>query len=280
MKSPDFPSLPFVPAKSYTKGRKKGQPSVVVIHTTEGHENHNSAEAGAAYDQVRTDGTSTTVFVDQDTIIQCVRLMDEAHAARQHGNDIGVHIEICGKAGQTTAQWNDEASRKTIDKVAEFCVMLRKKMPGVFPLVRLTPKQVRDGRHGFCGHVDITYAFPEDNGTHTDPGRYFPWVRLFERIQELERPPVKEVKVEWDEKVKKGDLGSTGSSTGRTFRQAVADLWNGSRAWWYANDDGSGDKFLVTPPGNKSRQVMHYKRLIHIEAMLTEVLAKLEDPKA
>jgi hypothetical protein len=28
---------------------------------------------------------------------------------------------------------------------------------------------------GICGHADITAAFPQDHGTHTDPGANFPW---------------------------------------------------------------------------------------------------------
>jgi hypothetical protein len=28
---------------------------------------------------------------------------------------------------------------------------------------------------GICGHADITAAFPQDHGTHTDPGASFPW---------------------------------------------------------------------------------------------------------
>lgn len=176
------------PPKSYTPGRKSGQPTVIVIHTTEGHEAATSAEDGASYDARRTDGTSTHFFVDQNSIVQCVLTTDEAHAARAHGNDVGIQIEICGTAGQTAAQWSDPASAATIAYVARLCAQLRAKYGAArFPLQRLTPAALRDGGKGFAGHVDCTQAWPEDNGTHTDPGKNFPWSVLFAQIASIEK---------------------------------------------------------------------------------------------
>jgi N-acetyl-anhydromuramyl-L-alanine amidase AmpD len=177
------------PPKSYTSGRRSGQPSVIVIHTTEGHEAASSAEDGAAYDKRRTDGTSTHFFVDSNSVVQTVELRDEAHAARTHGNDIGIQIEICGSAAQSSAQWSDAASMATLENVAQLCVQLRK--TGSYPLSRLQGSNLRKAWNsgsprGFCGHVDITNAFPEDNGTHVDPGSNFPWTWLFNRIKQIE----------------------------------------------------------------------------------------------
>jgi N-acetyl-anhydromuramyl-L-alanine amidase AmpD len=178
--SPEYPEYLWVPPKSYTSGRKSGQPTVIVIHTTEGSEGPNSAEDGAAYDQRRTDGTSAHFYVDSNSIVQCVRTTDEAHTARQTGNDIGIHLELCGKAGQSSSQWADPVSAATVENAAEVCRRLRQKYP--FPIVRLSPSQLRSGARGFCGHVDISNAFGESD--HTDPGPNFPWARLFDLIEE------------------------------------------------------------------------------------------------
>jgi len=189
--SKEFPQYAWVTPNSYTKGRKPGQPSVIFIHTTEGSEGTHSAEDGAAYDARRTDGTSTHFFVDEDTVVQCVLTTDEAHAARTHGNDVGIQIEECGKAGQTRAQWSDQASAGTIENTAKLCVAIRKKYGASrFPLVNLTPSQLRAGQHGFAEHKDATLAWPEDGGDHTDPGPNYPWDQLFSRIKEIEAPPV------------------------------------------------------------------------------------------
>lgn len=195
MATPDVPIAKWVGhPKSYTTGRKSGQPSVIVIHTTDGHEGPNDAENGAVYDKRRTDGTSTHYFVDSNSIVQEVEHKDEAHAARAHGNDIGVQIEICGLASQTAAGWSDPVSKATLENAARLVVAIRK--TGNFgPVVRLTPAQLRQAWYGgkvrgICGHVDITKAFPEDSGTHTDPGAGFPWTSFLNRIKELEKPPV------------------------------------------------------------------------------------------
>jgi hypothetical protein len=186
--SKEFPQYKWVPPKSWTKGRVSADyPDVIFIHTTEGSEGRESAENGAAYDSRRTDQTSTHFFVDQDSTIQCVYTKDEAHAARTHGNDKGIQIEVCGKAGQTKAQWTDAASAGAIEQCARLGVAIRKKYGKArFPLVNLTPAELRAGKNGFAEHYDATKAWPGDGGTHTDPGPNFPWSKLFARITELE----------------------------------------------------------------------------------------------
>lgn len=186
----EFPDLgPIRFPKSYTKGRKAGQPTVIFIHTTEGSEGRTSAEDGAAYDARRTDGTSTHFFVDQDTTVQCVPTTDEAHAARAHGNDVGIQIEVCGKAGQSALQWADAASEGAVRQAVRVAVLLRRKYPGRFPLVNLTPAQLAAGHNGFAEHKDATLAWPSDGGTHTDPGPQFPWAHLFALIRSAEAVP-------------------------------------------------------------------------------------------
>lgn len=188
MKSPEFPQYNFVTAKSFTKGRVAGQPRLIVIHTTESGEGKEKAENEASYATRRTDGTSAHFYVDSDSVIQGVRTSDEAHSARTMGNDIGIHIEICGNAGQSEKQWADPVSLATLQNVAQLCVALRKHYKDRFPLKRLSVVDVRSKtKTGFCGHVDVTKAFPQDHGDHTDPGGQFPWTFLFAQIVHLEK---------------------------------------------------------------------------------------------
>lgn len=178
--SPEYPDLPWVPPKAWNSGRAAGQPTVIVIHTTEGSEGLKSAEDGAAYDQRRTDGTSTHYFCDQDTVVQCVRTTDRANAAKASGNKIGIHYELCGKAAQTPDQWHDEASLGTFRNAAKQAARDAKKHG--LPVRRLTAAQVRAGEKGFCAHNDISDAFGESN--HTDPGRNYPWAEFLALVND------------------------------------------------------------------------------------------------
>lgn len=178
--SPEYPDLRWMPPKSWTDANRTSV-QLIVIHTTEGSEGPTSAEDGAAYDQRRADGTSTHFFHDGDSTVQCVRTADQAHAARTQGNKRGIQHELCGRAGQGDAGWADAVSQGTLRQAARQCARDAKRW-GI-PVRHLTVAQVANGDKGFCGHVDITRAFPQDSGTHTDPGPDFPWSQFLDLVR-------------------------------------------------------------------------------------------------
>jgi N-acetyl-anhydromuramyl-L-alanine amidase AmpD len=173
---------------SYTKGRNRPI-QYVVIHSTEGSEGTQSAEAGVAYDKRRTDGTSTHLFVDTDTALREVPDADRAHHGRFHGNEIGIGIELCGRAGQTDAQWHDASSLPMLKLAAKEVAAICR--AHALPVRRLSVAQVRAAYYapasarpkGICGHIDLTRAYPEDDGSHTDPGPSFPWTEFLAMVQ-------------------------------------------------------------------------------------------------
>jgi N-acetyl-anhydromuramyl-L-alanine amidase AmpD len=176
------------PPASFTAGRRRPV-QFVVLHYTAGSEGPTSAEAGAAFDRTRTDGTSTHYFTDSlGPALQEVRDGDRAHAARQHGNEIGIQIEICGTR-QTAAQWDDAVSRATLETTAALTALLCRRHG--FPVRRLTTAQTRAAYYadagsrpkGITDHNACTFAFPEDGGDHTDVGPGFPWAWFMERVQ-------------------------------------------------------------------------------------------------
>lgn len=187
--SPEYPDLKWMPPKSWTDANRTSV-QLIVIHTTEGSSHEQSAEDGAAYNQRRDDGTSAHYFVDSNSIVHCVRTADQAHTARRQGNRRGVHYELCGKAGWSAATWQGGYQQAMLRRAAAQCARDAKKW-GI-PVRHLTVAQVAAGAKGFCSHWDITRAFPEDNGTHTDPGPNFPWTQFLNMVRAELDPPNEE----------------------------------------------------------------------------------------
>lgn len=172
----------------YAKGRNRPV-QYVVIHSTQGSEGPTSAEAGAAYDKRRPDSVSTHIFVDSNSAVREVPDTDRAYHARYHGNEVGLGIELCGLAQQSGAQWHDASSlpmlRIAAVETAQMCC------DHGLPARRLSVAQVRAAYYapaaerpkGICGHVDVTAAYPEDDGSHWDPGPNFPWTEFLAMVQ-------------------------------------------------------------------------------------------------
>lgn len=177
-RSPEYPDLPWVQPRSWTNANRTAV-QLVVIHTTEGAARASAAEDGAAYDQRRTDGTSTHYFHDSDSTVQCVRTDDIAHAARTQGNKRGIQHELCTRADKAT--WADAYHQALLRRAAKQAARDAKKWK--IPVRHVTVAQVAAGEKGFCGHADVTRAFPQDHGTHTDPGSGFPWSQFLALVR-------------------------------------------------------------------------------------------------
>src|SRR5690242_5395269 len=166
--------------RSYTAGRVRA-PQFVTLHYTAGSEGPTSAESGVQYDKNRIDGTSCHAFFDsQGPGLQEVPFGDRSHSAFFHGNEIGIHFEICGTI-QTRDQWLDATSMATLrtlaTAVAYTCDTLG------LAKRRLSVAETRAAYYnapgfrptGINDHAAITLAFPEDGGDHMDVGVSFPW---------------------------------------------------------------------------------------------------------
>lgn len=172
------------PPKWWASGRAlagpRPTPAYVVIHVTDGAEGPTAAENGAAYDKVRPMQVSTHLFVDSDSAVREVRDGDTAYAAYPKGNALGIQVEICGSAAQTVAQWHDGASAATLALAAyEVAVLCQDHN---LPVRHLSVAECRAAWYdpsastrGIVSHYDVTRAYPEDGGDHTDPGPNFPW---------------------------------------------------------------------------------------------------------
>jgi len=239
MQSPEHPELLFVQPAAYGTGRDGRRVMYSVIHYTAGAERSTSAEDGAAYDQRRTDGTSCHFFHDSNSTVQCVLTSNRSNSAFSKGNRLGIHHELCGTQ-QTRAQWLDEASYGTLRQAARWVAEDCKKYG--LPVRRLSVAETRAawytansaGPRGIVGHVDITRAYPEDGGTHEDPGEQFPWDVFLPMVAAYVsgKPPT--------------NATTGGDDVGRQMLiKADSKLWLVDGMWrrpvpgaWYANGTG------------------------------------------
>lgn len=170
-------------------GAVKSNPNrLFVLHTTEGGEGDDQAEASAARmtkpgDRQGTSGpygSSYQYIVDTDRIIPAVPENVVSYSAPGANND-GIHIVFPGRAGQTRAQWLDTISSKCIDMCARLLVD-RSRALGI-PTTQLTVAQIKAGARGLCDHNDISQAYGRTD--HWDVGPDFPWNELEARIAAL-----------------------------------------------------------------------------------------------
>lgn len=172
--SPDHAGLKFVQAKGYTPGRAGQRPLWIVIHTMEAGESGTRAESTAAYFANPGDGRSVSSHycVDQDSVVQCVRLADTAWTVgNTQGNRRGINWELSGFARQSREDWLDAASLGAFRMMAPY-VRADAAEFGI-PFERRTVAELRALRPGFTTHNDLRLAFGVT--THTDPGPNFPW---------------------------------------------------------------------------------------------------------
>jgi hypothetical protein len=78
---------------------------------------------------------------------------------------------MIGDAYQSYEQWHDEFSTATGTNAAMRAADAAKRLS--IPPNKLSVELVRLDHKGIEGHWDVTRAFQE--GTHTDPGKNFPW---------------------------------------------------------------------------------------------------------
>lgn len=152
----------------------------VVLHSTEG----GTAESVARYFHT-TAQASTQLVVDDDGCYRCVPDLVIPWGA-PGVNRSGLHIEHCGYAHWSRAQWlrHEPMLRISADHAARWAWQYR------LPIRIIGTVQLRLGFKGFLTHLTASRTFHTPGG-HTDPGPGFPldeylrWTRLaYQRLVE------------------------------------------------------------------------------------------------
>lgn len=172
-------TIPFVQARNFTRGRSN-EIDVLVIHTMESPEHDDTAEAVANWFAGPTAPQASAHYcIDDNSIVQCVHDEDVAwHAPGANHNGLG--FEHAGRAAQTKTDWNDEYSTQMLERSAELVAEKCKEYH--IPVVWLQAADLRAGRRGITGHVQVSDAFKRSD--HRDPGTSFPVEAYLARVRE------------------------------------------------------------------------------------------------
>jgi len=150
--------------------------TLIVLHSTEG----GTAKGVAGYFTTQASGGSAHLVVDDDHCYRC--LADNVIPWGAPGaNEQGFHIEQCGYAAWTAAEWKQHLGtlKRAAFKTAYHCHKF-----GI-PVTFVTAAGLRAGKHGITTHAEVSKAWPNDSGNHHDPGTGWPrtsfmtWVRLY-----------------------------------------------------------------------------------------------------
>lgn len=164
------PTPPFIAARWH------GGPQVprlrIVIHGTVSPCVRGGARNVARFFATENNKTSATYVVDPGEVIQCVGDHTVAYHAPPNQDTIGV--ELCDPQTGPGTRWGDRPHRQMLARGAELVAQLA--LAYGFPITKVTAAQLRGGRHGICGHADVSAAWHET--THTDPGPDFPWTHF------------------------------------------------------------------------------------------------------
>lgn len=154
---------------------------LIVIHDMEYPELKTAAEDVANFfkgQKKGPNGSSAHYCADADSMVSCVWDHDVAWAA-PGTNHNGLHYELAGISKQNRKDWGDDFDQAMMEIVAEHAA--RKAHRYDIRPRKIGPKDIRAGRSGFAGHLDVTHAYPT-LGSHTDPGEHFPWEYFMRRV--------------------------------------------------------------------------------------------------
>jgi peptidoglycan hydrolase-like protein with peptidoglycan-binding domain len=154
----------------------------LVIHATVSPTRLGQARATARYFQSQSSGGSAHFVVDPGEIIQCVPVNTIAWHAPPNRGSLGV--ELCDSQVGSASRWGDSAHHQMLDRAAALVASLAK-THGV-PIVKINAADLRAGRHGICGHVDVSQAWRQTD--HQDPGSGFPWATFMAMVQSHANP--------------------------------------------------------------------------------------------
>ena len=149
----------------------------VVIHCTVSPCEPGGARNIAAYFRSQSAGGSAHYVVDPAEVVQSAYDSVVAWHAPPNSNSLG--IELCDPMSGSGRRWKDRRHQDMLHNAAKLAAQLC--LHYDVPIRRIDPGDLRNGRHGICGHDDVSDAFKQSS--HWDPGPAFPWAQFMTMVR-------------------------------------------------------------------------------------------------
>ena len=172
------PAPPYLGPAAHTSRGNNKPIHRVVIHCTVSPCVKGGARSIAAYFRSNNAGGSAHYVVDPYEAVQVVYDGVIAWHAPPNANSLGV--ELCDPMTGAAKRWGGGNHKLMLDRAAELVAQLC--LAYDVPITRLSVDDLKAGRHGICGHVDVSQAFHQS--THYDPGDGFPWDHFMQLVKQ------------------------------------------------------------------------------------------------
>lgn len=170
------PAPKYVGPPAHDSGNGNKPITRIVIHCTAGSDGK-GAMGTANYFKQKSAGGSAHYVIDSDEVLQTAYDSVVCWHAPPNTHSLGVEM-CCSLADKGKGHWEraDHVSmmRLTATLTAELCLAYN------IPAMRLSVADVKAGKKGICGHVDVSNAFKQSS--HWDPGPYFPWAKFMAMV--------------------------------------------------------------------------------------------------
>lgn len=169
------PAPPYVGPAAHTSVGSNQPIHRIVIHCTVSPCQAGGARATAAFFRTPASGGSAHYVVDPGEAVQVVFDDTIAWHAPPNANSLGVELTdpMVGKDGKElpAARWTDANHVAMLQRAADLVAQLA--LAYGVPIVKINAADLLAGKHGICGHVDVSQAWHQSD--HWDPGTTFPW---------------------------------------------------------------------------------------------------------
>ena len=182
------PAPPYVgPAARHGDANNKPI-SRVVIHCTVSPCVPGGARNVARMFRTTTRPASAHYVVDPSDTVQVV--YDSVVAYHAPPNQHALGIELCDMQSGPADRWQDGNHKAMLERAATLVAGLCAAY-GV-PVDKIGPDELRAGKHGICGHIDVSHAWGQTS--HVDPEATpgFPWASFMDQIRAAGKAPAEE----------------------------------------------------------------------------------------